>query len=288
MLGRTFHSIGIISSAVLAWYRVGDYGDAALKTVPIKAGSGIGNCSAEMTPAGSDPLEIVTPHFAAIDRQDLTAAHFHAWQLDVDAVDGFAGDFQGTSRFFCSVPIRVHSEGGLRDRSGFDGASEQQWGVPGRTWWCAPSGGGYNAVGRTDLFDRNALQAWRPPTAGVAGFGAGKLNNSARPLRTRRRWSACAGKGCSIPLMIRSRRPNSGSPPLNGSVAPLPITSSVHSGAISRLSRLTEVYIAAGLCSVALQLLTHHHGIEVTHPGRVRGLGDTDRHGIVRRDDNRH
>jgi hypothetical protein len=37
---------------------------------------------------------------------------------------------------------------------------------------------------------------------------------------------------------------------------------------------------------VALQLLTHHHGIGGPHTLAEFSLGDTDRHGIVRRDDN--
>ncbi len=44
----------------------------------------------------------------------------------------------------------------------------------------------------------------------------------------------------SVP--VRPRLPNWGSPPPAGSVAPLPMTSRVHSGAISRPSRLTEAY----------------------------------------------
>src|SRR5439155_22149865 len=41
---------------------------------------------------------------------------------------------------------------------------------------------------------------------------------------------------------LRSRFPNPGSPPPLGSVAPLPITFSVHSGALSRASRLADAY----------------------------------------------
>src|SRR5215831_2067256 len=41
---------------------------------------------------------------------------------------------------------------------------------------------------------------------------------------------------------VRPRFPNSGSPPPRGSVAPLPMTLSVHSGAISFPSRLAEAY----------------------------------------------
>ena len=48
----TSHSIGILSSAVLAWYQVSAMtATPPLKTRPrIKAGSGIGSSSAEMTP----------------------------------------------------------------------------------------------------------------------------------------------------------------------------------------------------------------------------------------------
>ena len=50
--GGRSHSIGIISSAVLAWYQVSPItATPPLKTRSrIRAGSGIGNCSAEMTP----------------------------------------------------------------------------------------------------------------------------------------------------------------------------------------------------------------------------------------------
>ena len=41
---------------------------------------------------------------------------------------------------------------------------------------------------------------------------------------------------------MRSRFPNPGSPPPLGSVAPLPITFSVHSGAFSRASRFADAY----------------------------------------------
>ena len=41
---------------------------------------------------------------------------------------------------------------------------------------------------------------------------------------------------------VRSRLPNVGSPPPFGSVAPFPGTLSVHSGALSRASRLADAY----------------------------------------------
>ena len=50
--GGIFHSIGIRSSAVLAWYQVSAMtATPPLKTRPrVSAGSGIGNCTAERTP----------------------------------------------------------------------------------------------------------------------------------------------------------------------------------------------------------------------------------------------
>ena len=50
--GGMFHSIGIRSSAVLAWYQVSAMtATPPLNTRPrVSAGSGIGNCTAERTP----------------------------------------------------------------------------------------------------------------------------------------------------------------------------------------------------------------------------------------------
>ena len=83
MLGGTSHSIGILSSAVLAWYQLSAMtATPPLKTRPrIKVGSGIGNCDAEMTPGSLRiALEIVALHRAAIDRAGLDGRPFHAGQ----------------------------------------------------------------------------------------------------------------------------------------------------------------------------------------------------------------
>ncbi len=76
---------------------------------------------------------------------------------------------------------------------------------------------------------------------------------------------------------VRSRLPNVGSPPPLGSVAPLPGTFSVHSGAFSRASRFAEAYCGPDLAPVALQFLADHHGVGGPDALAELGLRDADR-----------
>ena len=89
-----FHSIGIRSSALLAWYHV----SAMTATPPLNtrprhsAGSGIGNCTAERTPGiVRIAFEVVALDVAAVDGARLHGRPFHAGDADVDPVHRLPG-----------------------------------------------------------------------------------------------------------------------------------------------------------------------------------------------------
>ena len=102
---------------------------------------------------------------------------------------------------------------------------------------------GDDAVGRAHLFDRYTPGLGRRQQQSLARFRSGELKIIAAVPHRRGGVGPHADKGCSGYRGAGPAAPAElGLAAAQGSVAPLPMTLSVHSGAISRPSRLTDAY----------------------------------------------
>ena len=148
----------------------------------------------------ANPLEIKTLHRTAIDRTGPDGRPFHAGQSDVDAINRLAGDLQRNieilllgahqrpfRRRLDADPLGMRMRRLRRQRRDLTVGG----GPPGRAM-------GDDAVRRTHLFDRHAPRPCRQPAAGARAPPRRQAEgNSGRPSPTKRRLSACVGKGCS-------------------------------------------------------------------------------------------
>ena len=270
---------------------VGDDGDAAAED-PATDQHRIGDRELDRRDdarLAADLLEIVALHLAAIDGAGFDGRPFHAGQVNVDAVDGFAGDFR---RDIEILLLGAHQRP-FRRRLDADAFGIRVRRLSGERSDLAVGGGaprravGDDAVGRTHLFDRHVPDLGRREQQPLARFRAGELKIVAAVLHRR--------GGVRAHAAIEGVRDAGEAGAVAG--AELGLAAAVGIGRavahdVQRPGRRHFLGVTIGggvlrpdLAPIALQFLGDHHGVGGPHALAELGLGDADGHGFVGRDD---